>query len=402
MLAADSNGVITTIDRGLQWRREVYQQIFEEAAIDCGRALASWTDSRSGNRKGRRTGFPRFKKKSAGTSSFRVRNRQRNGSKPTVRIGENGPRSITLPKIGPVSVFDDTRRLRRMLAKGRARILFATITAHAERWWVSVTVEAAELHVSHRHNARREDDNGGWIGVDRGLSAFVVAADGDGRVVRRISFTPKPMARGMDRLRRLQKSLSRKQNGSRNRQREIAKIRRHHHHISCVRGHFLHQVSNELVKTHDRLVLEDLNVSAMVRNRRLARAISDAGWADFARLLRYKQAWRGGQIATADRWFPSSKLCPSCGSVKSELRLADRLFMCECGHTADRDVNAAVNLARWAQLHHDKHQPEPRTPKRGGRATNARRQEGSDRLPLDAGETSLGEAGTEFHGPPAV
>src|ERR1700722_10749985 len=86
----------------------------------------------------------------------------------------------------------------------------------------------------------------------------------------------------------------------------------------------------------------------MLRNHRLAQGISDASWAELARLLRYKQAWRGGTILIADRWYPSSKLCPACGAINGDLALADRVFTCGCGHCADRDANAAVNLAHWA------------------------------------------------------
>jgi putative transposase len=156
-----------------------------------------------------------------------------------------------------------------------------------------------------------------------------------------------------------------------------------------------------LVKTHDRLVIEDLNVSGMLRNHRLAQAISDASWAELARLLGYKQAWRGGTIVIADRWYPSSKLCPACGAINGDLALADRVFTCGCGHCADRDTNAAVNLAHWGQRHHDLH-PEPRTPKHRGRAKNARRRDGADQHPTCAGETSPDEAGTDVHNPPAA
>jgi len=171
---------------------------------------------------------------------------------------------------------------------------------------------------------------------------------------------PKHCARGMARQRRLSKSLSRKQKGSAHRRQAATKLGRHHHRNTNVRRHFLHQVSNALVKTHDRLVIEDLNVTGMLRNHRLAQAISDAGWAEFARLLRYKQAWRGGDVLVAGRWFPSSKRCPECGTVRGDLNLAERVFTCGCGHSADRDRNAATNLARWGQAHHDPHRsPDP-------------------------------------------
>jgi putative transposase len=198
-----------------------------------------------------------------------------------------------------------------MLANGRAKILFATVSHHAGRWWVSLNVEAADLHPAHRHPARDPGDGGGWVGVDRGLSTLLVAARVDGTEVARVDDAPKALAAGMKQQRRLAKSLSRKQKGSHNRRDAAAKLGRHHHHVANIRRHFLHQVSNALAKTHDRIVIENLNVSGMLTNHRLARAISDAGWAKLARMLGYKQGWRGGELFEADRWYPSSKLCPA-------------------------------------------------------------------------------------------
>ena len=128
-----------------------------------------------------------------------------------------------------------------------------------------------------QHPSRDRDDASGWVGVDRGLSAFLVAARADGAEVARVIDAPKALAAGMKQQRRLAKSLSRKKKGSDNRKDAAAKLGRHHHHVANVRRHFLHQVSNELVKTHDRLVIENLNVTGMLANHRLARAISDAG-----------------------------------------------------------------------------------------------------------------------------
>ncbi|MCV7317332.1 transposase [Mycolicibacillus parakoreensis] len=138
----------------------------------------------------------------------------------------------------------------------------------------------------------------------------------------------------------------------------------------------------------------------MLRNHRLARAISDAGWAEFARQLHYKQAWRGGQVIEADRWYPSSQLRSTCGDRRTDLTLAERVFTCPQGHTLDGDTNAAVNLARWGQTHHDP--PRSPDPQAGGRATNARRPDGSDQHPSRAGETSLVDAGTDVHAAPAA
>jgi putative transposase len=357
LFTVDTAGVAQTVITGLVWRSEVCQQVFEEAAVDCGRALAAWSDSRSGKRKGKKVGFPRFKKKTVAVPSFRLRSKHAKARPPTIRVGGDGRhRAVTLPGIGVIAVYDDTRRLRRMLAKGRAKILFATVTRRAGRWWVSLNIEAADLHPAQQHPACGPTDDCGWVGVDRGLSAFLVAATAEGHEVARIIDAPRALARGMTQRRHIAKKLSRTKKGSVNRRQAIAKLGRHHKHVANVRRHFLHQVSNALVKAHDRLVIENLNVSGMLANRCLARAISDAGWAEFARLLKYKQAWRGGQLVIADRWYPSSKLCPACGDIRSDLTLADRVFSCRCGHSVDRDTNAAVNLARWGQTHHMHHQ----------------------------------------------
>jgi putative transposase len=401
VFAVGHDGVAEAVVTGLAWRAQVCQQVFEEAAVDLGKGLKAWSDSRSGKRQGKQVGFPKFKKKANVAPSFRLRDKHPAGGPAAIRVGDaNRPRSVTVPGIGQIAVHDDTRRLRRMIARGRARVLFATISLRAGRWWVSLNIEAADLHPGHQHRARDPADHSGWVGVDRGLSKFLVAAHADGTEVARITAAPKALARSLHQERQLAKSLSRKEKGSHNRRDAASKLARHHHHVANIRRHFLHQVSNALVKTHDRLVIEDLNVSGMLANHRLARTISNAGWAEFARLLRYKQAWRGGELLAADRWYPSSRLCRACGAIRSDLTLADRVFTCECGHSADRDTNAAANLAGWGQTQHAT-SPEPRTPKLRGRATNARRRDGADQHPSRAGETSPKDAGTDVHTAPA-
>jgi putative transposase len=394
-----TSGLIEVTATGLGWRDQVCQQVFEEAAVDCGRALKAWSDSRSGERGGRRAGFPRFKKKSSTVPSFRLRNRYSKAGRAGIRVGESCPRSVTLPGIGIVRVRDDSRRLRRMLSKGRAKILFATISQHAGRWWVALNVEAADLHPSNRHAARDPADREGWVGIDRGLSIYLVAATADGRRVGRVENAPKALVRGMRRQQHLGKSLSRKKKGSNNRRQAIIRLARHHHRIANIRRHFLHEVSNQLVKTHDRLVIEDLNIAGMVHNHRLARAINDAGWAELARQMRYKAEWRGGEVVVADRWYPSSQICSRCNVRLQGLSLGDRQFRCGCGYSADRDLNAAVNLARWGEQHA---YPKPRTRKRAGRVTKARRRDGSDGHCPPVSETGPVDAGTDVHPAPAA
>jgi putative transposase len=338
-------------------------------------------------------GHPRFKKKNPERGSFRMRNktsRTKAGERATIRLGEAGPRSVTLPGIGAIRVHDDTRRLRRMLAQGRARVLFATVSRRGGRWRISLNVEAADLHPAAQHPVREDADHGGWVGVDRGLHAPVVAAASDGRELNRISAAPKALRAAQPVTRRLQKSVSRKVKGSVNRRAAVRRLARHHERVRARRHHFLHQVSNQLVKTHDRLVIEDLNITGMLTNHRLAAAISDAAWGELGRQIAYKQAWRGGHVLVADRWFPSSKTCSNCGDVTATLTLADRVFHCvNCGHTVDRDLNAAVNLAAWGAKHHS----QVLDPEARGQVTNAHRPEGSGRRP-GASETSRDDVGT--------
>ncbi|WP_144120885.1 RNA-guided endonuclease InsQ/TnpB family protein [Catellatospora sichuanensis] len=295
---------------------------------------------------------------------------------------------MTLPVIGTITVRQDTRRLRRMLAKGRAKVFSATVTHRAGRWAMSLTCEAADLHDAVRHQP--DTRPAGWVGVDRGLTAFAVAARADGTEVLRVEDPPRPARAGMARQRRLARAVTRKQLGSNNRAKAAARLGRHHARVRAIRQRFLHQVSNELVKTHDRLAIETLNITGMLANRHLAAAISDAAWGELARQLTYKQQWRGGHLTPVDRWYPSTKTCAPCRTVAPAMPLDQRTFTCAvCGYQADRDHNAAVNLAIWAEQHH----AQVRDLHAGGPVTNARRGEGSGPR-TRAGETSPDDAGT--------
>ena len=242
------DGVAEVEVTGLAWRNEVSAEVLEEAAVDLGRGLAAWTESRSGKRTGRPVGHPCFKKKTHTTGSFRIRNKTK-GNRSSIRIGQQRPRSVTLPKLGSIRVREDTRRLRRMIAKGQARILQATVTRGVRRWWISVTVEAADLHPAVQHSAQDSDDVTGWVGVDRGLHALVVAGTRDGTETLRVQ-APRALATGLRRQRRLARSVSRKKRGSANRRRASVRLAEHHVRVRDIRQHFLHQVSNQLVKTH--------------------------------------------------------------------------------------------------------------------------------------------------------
>jgi putative transposase len=402
---AASDGTITEQVTGLAWRHAVSAQVFEEAAVDLGRALAAYSDAKTGMGKGRWVGFPKRKRKGRCRDSFRLRNKRSKSGTLAIRVGEGRPRCVTLPKIGAVRVHDDTRRLRRLLrpvtgfdagsgqsrVAPRARILSATVSRHGSRWYVSLNVQAPDFHPERRHLSRPAGDRAGFVGVDRGLAAFAVAAAADGSEVGRY-YSPIPLLHRMARLRRQSRAISRLQPGSRNRAMAVRRLSRHQAHIVNVRRRFLHEVSSQLIQTHDRLCLEDLAVANLMTNRYLARAIAAAAWAEFARQLVYKAAWFGTELVVADRWFPSSKTCSGCGTVQ-QVRLAERVFRCEaCGLITDRDHNAAVNLAAWADRSF------ARAPVRqaGGRATNAPGGEGAGHRHSD-GETGPVELGTDAH-----
>lgn len=335
---------------GLSWRHEVCNAVFEEAASDLGRALVAFSGSKRQKRKGKPMGFPRFHKKGRSAPSFRMR---RNAG--PIRVGTGHPRSVTLPRVGTIQVREHTRRLRRLLRLGpegepRARILSATVRRGASRWYVSLAVEAPGLHPRMRHDPPPPGVSGGFVGLDRGLAAFVVGARESGPELWRV-VPPKPLASALPRLRRASRAHSRSQPGSMRRRRTALRLARHHERVANRRRHLLHEVSSQVVKTHARLVIEDLATASLMGNRRLSRAIADAGWASFASMLAYKADWYGTELVVAPRTYPSTKRCSACGAVREAMTLAPRVFRCEkCGSEADRDLNAARNLAAWARV----------------------------------------------------
>jgi putative transposase len=199
------------------------------------------------------------------------------------------------------------------------------------RWYVSLAVDVPQpepLPVTGR-----------VIGIDLGIKDFAVTSD-----EQRIP-NPKHLERRAKSLARYQRRLARCQQGSANRGKARAKAARAHRKVRAARADFLHKTSTRLVRDHDLICLEDLAVKNMVRNRKVARAISDCGWRSFRVMLEYKAARYGRRVIVIDRWFPSSKMCSACGHVLTELSLKIRTWQCpSCGTRHDRDINAAKNI----------------------------------------------------------
>jgi putative transposase len=178
------------------------------------------------------------------------------------------------------------------------------------------------------------------VGVDLGIHSLAVVSDGT------VYRNPNALRAAQRKLCRLQRAVSRKRKGSANRKKAARKVGKLHYRIACIRRNAIHQATSAITKRHGVVVVEDLNVKGMVKNRYLAQAVSDAGFHEFRRQLGYKLAWTGGRLVVASRWFPSSKTCGGCGVVRESLKLSERMFQCpDCGFTLDRDLNAARNLA---------------------------------------------------------
>ena len=318
-------------DPPLAWWGENSKCAYQEAFRDLDRALRDFTASRTGERKGRRLGFPRFKKRGKCRDSFRF------GS----GVMRCSGAAVTLPRLGAVRTHESTRKLARRVDNGTARIMSATVSRTAQRWFVSFTVEV-DRTVPGRH-ARP----GSVIGIDLGVNTLLTGVDDRGNVVT--ADGPRALRSALRRLRRASRAHSRAARGSGNRRRRAARLARIHARVADVRADALHKTTTDLARRYETVVAEELNVAGMTRNRRLARAIADQGFGQARRMLGYKTSWAGGQLIIASRWFPSSKTCSGCGTVKTKLALSERTYHCDpCGLDLDRDVNAARNLMHLA------------------------------------------------------
>jgi len=186
---------------------------------------------------------------------------------------------------------------------------------------------------------------GGEIGIDLGLKSFLVTSENES------VDAPKFLRKSEDKLKRLQQLLSRKKKGSNRRNKARIKVARIHETISNQRNDFLHKLSHRLVSDNQAIFAEDLNVKGIMANHCLAKSVSDSGWSEFVRQLKYKSEWNGTYFGQIDRFFPSSKRCNACGWINESLTLKDREWTCQgCGQVVDRDFNAAQNILQFGKL----------------------------------------------------
>ncbi|MUL61186.1 transposase [Mycobacterium sp. CBMA 213] len=341
-------------DDGTPWWGENSKEAYANAVKNLSVALKNWDDSRKGKRKGPRVGFPSFKSKRS-TRKFAF-------TTGAIRV-EADRHHVTLPRLGTLRVHESTRRLARRLEQGTARVLKATVRFERGRWLVSFTcvVERAAHRLAHVKRLSPV------IGVDVGVKDLVVAATPEGREVMRIC-APKEFKQASRKLRALQRRAARQHGpwdavvktqrqpstGWLRTQQVIAK---HHVRVANLRRDRLHKLTTLLAQRFEVIGTETLAVKNMMaaggsRKRGLNRSIADAGLGEFFRQLDYKTTWYGSAHVRSDRWYPSSKTCSGCGSVKAKLTLEERTYVCdnnECGLSIDRDLNAAINIARLAR-----------------------------------------------------
>ena len=263
---------------------------------------------------GVKPGYPKFKKRGKAKDAFSIAND---------KFSLDG-KKIRVPKLGWVKMREALRF--------SGKIMSAVVSRTADKWFVAIAVDTSVV--------LRPPKTKGAVGVDLGISALATVSDG-----RKVQHSPE-RKKLEKQVRRLQKSVSRKQRGSASRRKAVVRLSRKHYELVCLRADTLHKLTTGLVQDYQGIIIEDLNVKGMVKNRHLARSISRQGWAEFRRQLEYKCEIHDRELVVADRFYPSTKTCSGCGAVKT-VALSERIYRCPvCGLSMDRDVNAAINLSR--------------------------------------------------------
>lgn len=355
-------------DEAAPWWGENGVSAYNDAAQRLSRALSNFY--------AKRARVPHYRKRGRGESVRLL---------PTA-LGLRDTHHLRMSRIGEVKTYESMRKLTRHLERGTGRIVGATLSRSAGRWWVSITVEV-------ERNVPATRAPGRVIGVDLGLSALYVGASDDTEVLR--VGNPRYLEASLTRLKKVQRLVSRKQGPrpgvapSARWKRANARVTKLHAHVAAQRRDLIHNVTTRLAKDYDVVVVEDLNVAGMMKNHALARQLSGAAFAEFRRQLAYKTTWYGSQLVVADRWFPSSKTCSSCGAVKAKLPLGARVYECEaCGLSIDRDANAAINLARWPRRYPTTVAPTDGVAGRGGQVRPTSGATGRPKAQADLKEAS--------------
>jgi putative transposase len=323
-------------DQVAPWWRGCSKEAYAAGIADLVAALHNWSDAKHGRRAGGRVGFPRFK----------ARRRDRGRVRFTTGAMRLEPdrRHLVLPVIGKLRCKENTRRLQRLLVKGRARVLSMTLTEQPDGRLV-VSVQAI---LAHAPSTPSQPD--ARCGVDLGIGTeWAVIAHHDG-TIQRVAH-PAPWAEIQQQRRRLARQRSRRIVGSRGHRQANAKLAALDRRAANLRTHHTHLLTTSLARRYGTIVVEDLDVAAMARSmgrRAFRRTLYQAGIGRVRPMLAYKTVQQGGRLLVADRWLASSKTHHGCGGYLADLRLGQRIWVCPgCGGLVDRNANAALNLRDW-------------------------------------------------------
>jgi putative transposase len=299
-----------------EWWAQNSKEAYNTGLANAAAAFDNYARSRRGERKGARMGRPRFKSKRKARPACKF-------TTGTIRLDDR--RHIVLPRLGPIRLHEDVQPLVDAIAEGGTRILSVTVRFERGRWF-------AVLQTEERHTIAPATRPGTAVGIDLGVKTLLVMADSAGEV-REVA-NPKHYDQTLTQLRKASRTVSRRrgpnrrtgQAPSRRWEKANAVRNRVHHRVANLRENHLHQATARIPAEYGTVVVEDLNVKGMVRNRRLSRRISDAVFGELRRRLTYKTQRHGGCLIVADRWMPSSKTCSRCGVVKAKLSLGVRVF----------------------------------------------------------------------------
>ena len=317
---ANKDALAVSMETGKPWWRENSKESYSSGLESLADALRNFSKSRKGRRKGRRMGFPRFKSKDSGIRRFAY-------TTGSFGLIDHDPYALKLPRIGRVHCMENVSR-----RVDGAKVLRMSVSRRGGRWQASLTVERADLPVP-------SPPKGGSVGIDLGVKELATLSDGT------VIHNPHALRSNLRRLKKAQRSLSRKRKGSNRRRKARAQVARLYARVANLRSDALNKTTTMLAHAYSDIGIEDLNVAGMVKNHGLARSIQDAAFAQFRRQLTYKTARTGARLHVIDRFYPSSKACSNCGTVKAKLPLSERVYHCDkCGLDMDRDVNAAINI----------------------------------------------------------